>query len=138
MGADVTKVVEGIGLDPRIGREFLSPGIGFGGYCLPKDLRAFIHLAETQGVVFSLCKEVERINHRRIENFVKKVREALWILKGKPLGVLGLAFKPNTDDIREAPSIKIIETLLAKDARLQLYDPRAMANMKSLSPEEPG
>ncbi|MBI4464696.1 MAG: UDP-glucose/GDP-mannose dehydrogenase family protein [Acidobacteria bacterium] len=138
VGAQVTKVVEAIGLDPRIGPEFLSPGIGFGGYCLPKDLRAFIHLAETHGQDCSLLKEVERINLRRTEVFLKKIRHALWVLNGKTIGVLGLAFKPNTDDIREAPSIKIIEGLLAEGANVRLYDPRAMPNMQRLLPETEG
>ena len=138
VGADVMQVVEGIGLDPRIGPDFLRPGIGFGGYCLPKDLRAFIYLAETQGLDFSLLKEVERVNQRRVEVFLKKVHEALWVLNGKTVGVLGLAFKPNTDDIREAPSIKIIQGLLAEGAVLQLYDPRAMGNMQAIFPEKEG
>ncbi|OFW30821.1 MAG: hypothetical protein A3J28_04965 [Acidobacteria bacterium RIFCSPLOWO2_12_FULL_60_22] len=138
VGADVTKVVEGIGRDPRIGMDFLRPGIGFGGYCLPKDLRAFVRLAETHGVDFALLKEVERINQQRAELFLKKVRQALWVLSGKVIGVLGLAFKPNTDDIREAPSIQIVESLLAEGASLQLYDPRAMANMRQRFPEQEG
>ena len=138
VGADVMRVVEGIGLDPRIGPDFLRPGIGFGGYCLPKDLRAFIYLAEVQGLDFSLLKEVERVNQRRSEVFLKKVHQALWVLNGKTVGVLGLAFKPNTDDIREAPSIKIIQGLLAEGAVLQLYDPSAMRNMQAIFPEEGG
>ena len=138
VGADITKVVEGVGLDPRIGADFLRPGIGFGGYCLPKDLRSFIYLAETHRVDFSLLKEVERINQRRTEVFLKKVRQALWVTSGKTIGILGLAFKPNTDDIREAPSIRIIESLLAEGANLRLYDPRASSNMQQRFPEEAG
>jgi len=138
VGADVTNVVEGIGRDPRIGLDFLRPGIGFGGYCLPKDLRAFVRLAETHGVDFALLKEVERINQQRAEQFLKKVRQALWVLSGKTIGVLGLAFKPHTDDIREAPSIQIVESLLAEGASLQLYDPRAMPNMQQRFPEQEG
>ena len=138
VGADIGQVARGVGLDPRIGPEFLRAGIGFGGYCLPKDLRAFLHLAQEHGVDFSLLKEVERINERRVELFLKKVRKALWVLGGKTLGVLGLAFKPSTDDIREAPSIEIITRLLQEGASLRLHDPRAMPNMQQFYPEETG
>ncbi len=138
VGADVEKVAEGIGLDRRIGPEFLRAGIGFGGHCLPKDLRAFVHLAETHGVDFSLLREVERINRRRSEVFLQKVRLALRVLEGKTIGILGLAFKPDTDDIREAPSIPIIQALLAEGVRLQLYDPRAMHNMQTVFPAKTG
>jgi UDPglucose 6-dehydrogenase len=135
VGADVTRVAHGIGLDARIGPQFLRAGIGFGGYCLPKDLRAFIHLAEARGLDFALFKEVERINRKRIDVFVDKVRQALWVLNGKTLGVLGLAYKPGTDDIREAPSLKILERLLAEGARVRLHDPQAMENAKRVLPE---
>ena len=135
VGADVTKVACGIGMDPRIGPQFLNAGIGFGGYCFPKDLRAFIHLAEEYGLDFSLLKEVENINLRRIDIFVKKVRQALWVLQDKTIAVLGLAFKPDTDDIREAPGLKIVKALLAEGARLRLHDPRAIPAAKSVLPE---
>jgi UDPglucose 6-dehydrogenase len=138
VGADVTKIAKGMGMDPRIGPDFLRPGIGFGGYCLPKDLRAVTYLAEEHGVDFSLLKHVERINQLRIPSFLRKVRRALWVLRGKTLAILGLAFKPGTDDIREAPSIKIIKALLEEGAILRLYDPQAMSNMQSLFPEEGG
>jgi UDPglucose 6-dehydrogenase len=131
VGADVTKVAAGIGLDPRIGPQFLNAGIGFGGYCFPKDLRAFIHLADEYALDFYLLKEVEAINERRIEVFLKKVREALWVLQGKTIAVLGLAFKPGTDDIREAPSLKIVKALLAEGATLRLHDPKATENAKA-------
>lgn len=136
--ADVTQVARGIGLDPRIGPEFLRAGVGYGGYCLPKDLRAFLHLAEEHRVDFSLLKEVERINQQRVPHLLKKVREALWVLQQKKIGLLGLAFKPGTDDIREAPSIEIIEGLLQEGAQLQLWDPQAMPNMQRRFPEEKG
>ena len=136
-GADVAKVAEGIGLDPRIGPHFLQAGIGFGGYCLPKDLKAFIRIAEEHKVDFSLLKEVERINEERLDRFIRKVRQALWVLKDKVLAIWGLAFKPNTDDIREAPSIKIVQRLLDEGACLRLYDPAAMDNFRRLFPEEP-
>lgn len=138
VGADIETVAEGIGLDRRIGPDFLRAGIGFGGYCLPKDLRAFVHLAETRGVDFSLLREVEGINQRREEVFLQKVRRALGVLQGKTLGILGLAFKPDTDDIREAPSIPIIQALLAEGVSVQLYDPRAMPNMQTVFPAEAG
>ncbi|MBI4463808.1 MAG: UDP-glucose/GDP-mannose dehydrogenase family protein [Acidobacteria bacterium] len=136
VGADVTQVAHGIGLDPRIGGNFLRAGIGFGGYCLPKDLRAFLHLATEHGVDFSLLEEVERINQRRIDLLLKKVRKALWVLEGKTLGILGLAFKPGTDDIREAPSTHIIPRLLQEGAALQMHDPQAMPNMQHFFPQE--
>ena len=130
VGADVSKVASGIGMDPRIGRQFLNAGIGFGGYCFPKDLRAFIHLAEEYGVDFSLLKEVESVNVRRIDVFLKKVRQALWVLQDKTIAVFGLAFKPHTDDTREAPGMKIIKALLDEGARVRLHDPKAMPLMK--------
>jgi UDPglucose 6-dehydrogenase len=136
-GADVVKVAEGIGLDPRIGKHFLQAGVGYGGYCLPKDLKAFIHIAEEHNVDFSLLKEVERINEARVDRFVRKVQKALWVLKDKTLAVWGLSFKPNTDDIREAPSLKIIRRLLDEGANLQLYDPAAMDNVRQVFPEDP-
>jgi len=134
VGADVTAVARGIGLDQRIGPQFLDAGIGYGGYCFPKDVRAFIYLAEEHGVDFSLLQEVERINHRRVEVFVHKVHQALWNLRGKTLGVLGLAFKAGTDDIREAVSLKIIQALRDEGSILRLYDPQAMANTQTVFP----
>ena len=138
VGADVTAVARGIGLDSRIGPQFLEAGIGYGGYCFPKDLRAFIRLAEEHNVDFSLLGEVERINQRRVDVFVRKVREALWVLRGKMIGILGLAFKPDTDDIREAVSLKIVKALLDEGSTLQLYDPQAMPNTRGVFPETPG
>jgi len=138
IAANVTKVAQGIGMDPRVGTAFLQAGIGFGGYCFPKDLRAFIHLADSYGVDFSLLKEVEAINRRRAELFVKKVRQALWVLQDKVIGVLGLAFKPGTDDIRESPSVRIIRALLDEGTKLQLYDPRAMPNAQRVLPPQEG
>jgi UDPglucose 6-dehydrogenase len=134
VGADVSAVARGIGLDARIGPQFLDAGIGYGGYCFPKDLRAFIYLAEEHGVDFSLLQEVEHINQRRVEVFVRKVRQALWTLPGKTLGILGLAFKPGTDDIREAVSLKIIQALLDEGSVLRLYDPQAMPNAQRVLP----
>ena len=138
VGADVVNVAKGIGLDPRIGTGFLSAGIGFGGYCFPKDLRAFMHLGEEHGADCALLKEVERINLRRTDIFLKKVRKALWVPQGKTIAVLGLAFKPRTDDIREAPALKIIKALLKEGASVRVYDPEAMPNARHVLPEEPG
>lgn len=135
VGGDVTMVSLGLGLDPRIGPDFLSAGVGFGGYCFPKDLRAFIHLAEKQGVNSSLLREVERINRERADRFLDKIRKALWIVQDKTIGVWGLSFKPDTDDIREAPSARIVEALLEDGARLRLYDPQATAQMRRRFPE---
>jgi len=134
VGADVTAVARGIGLDSRIGPQFLDAGIGYGGYCFPKDLRAFMYLAEEHGVDFSLLQEVEHINQRRVDLFIRKVHQALWTLRGKTLGVLGLAFKAGTDDIREAVSLKIIQALLEEGSSLRLYDPEAMPNTERVFP----
>lgn len=134
IGADVVEIARGIGLDPRIGPHFLQAGIGFGGYCLPKDLRAFIRVAREHNVDFSLLDEVERINQARPERFLAKVRQALWVLKDKTLAVWGLAFKPGTDDIREAPSIPIVHRLLQDGAVLRLYDPAALPNVCRVVP----
>ena len=126
VGADVSQVALGMGLDPRIGTEFLNAGIGFGGYCFPKDLRAFMHLGREHGVQCGLLKEVENINLGRVEMFVKKVRQTVWVLQGKQMGVLGLAFKGGTDDIRESPALRIVKALLEEGARLRVHDPQAM------------
>jgi UDPglucose 6-dehydrogenase len=138
IGADVTQVAKGIGMDPRIGSGFLQAGIGFGGYCFPKDLRAFIYLAEEYGVDFSLLKQVEAINDRRVELFVKKVRKALWVLHDKTIGVLGLSFKAGTDDTRESPSLRIVEALRNEGAGLRLHDPKAMPLLRKVFPESEG
>jgi UDPglucose 6-dehydrogenase len=126
VGADVTEVAYGMGLDPRIGPAFLSPGIGFGGFCFPKDVQAFIRIAEKSGCDFSLLKEVEKINQRRVDHFVEQVRKELWVLRGKKIAVWGLAFKPNTDDVRFAPALSIIRLLQAEGALIRAYDPEAM------------
>src|SRR6202162_2625016 len=123
VGADVTKVAQGMGLDPRIGPAFLTPGIGFGGFCFPKDVQAFIRIAEKSGCDFSLLKEVEKINQQRVGLFVEKVRKELWVVRGKKIAVWGLAFKPNTDDVRFAPSITLVKALLTEGAAVRAYDP---------------
>jgi UDPglucose 6-dehydrogenase len=134
VGADVTQVAQGMGLDPRIGSAFLSPGIGFGGFCFPKDLQAFIRIAEKSGCDFSLLKEVEKINQQRVELFIEKVRKELWVVRGKKIALWGLAFKPNTDDVRFAPSIGLVKSLLDEGADVRAYDPEAMEKAKSVIP----
>jgi len=135
VGADVTKVAEGMGLDPRIGPAFLNPGIGFGGFCFPKDVQAFIRIAEKSGCDFSLLKEVEKINQDRVHYFVEKIRKELWVVRGKKIAMWGLAFKPNTDDVRFAPSIELAKALLVEGAVVRAYDPQAMAKAKTVIPE---
>jgi UDPglucose 6-dehydrogenase len=135
LGADIGEVVRAMGMDPRIGPSFLSAGLGFGGFCLPKDLQAFVHLAERSGVDFSLLREVEKINKLRIDTFYQKLRNALWVVRGKRLGVLGLAFKPNTDDVRFAPAIDLVNRLLVEGAIIRAYDPEAMERSRAILPD---
>src|SRR5437773_6469084 len=134
IGAGLKEVTRAMGLDPRIGPRFLAAGLGFGGFCLPKDVQAFIRLAERAGVDFSMLKEAERVNKRRIDVFLEKIRQALWVLKDKQVGVLGLAFKANTDDIRFAPSLEIIRRLLAEGAQVRAYDQEAMDRTSAILP----
>lgn len=133
--ADVNLVAKGMGLDARIGSRFLQAGLGYGGSCFPKDVRALIKIGEDLGVNLDLLKEVDKINTERVKAFVAKVKKALWILKDKKIAILGLAFKPETDDIRNAPSIPLIRALLEEEAMLSLYDPKAADNMKTVFPE---
>lgn len=133
--ADVSLVAKGMGLDARIGSRFLQAGLGYGGSCFPKDVRALIKIGEDLGVDLDLLKEVDKINTERVKAFVAKVKRALWILKDKKIAILGLAFKPETDDIRNAPSIPLIRALLEEEAILSLYDPKAADNMKTIFPE---
>ncbi len=137
-GADIKLVADGMGYDKRIGRDFLHAGIGYGGSCFPKDVKAFIRIAQDYGLDFGLLREVDRINQERPIRFVEKVKRVLWSVKDKKLAVWGLAFKPNTDDIREAPSIKIVDMLLREGAKLSLYDPKAMDNFKLFFSEGKG
>jgi UDPglucose 6-dehydrogenase len=134
MGADVEEVIHAMGLDPRIGPSFLRPGLGFGGFCLPKDIQAFIRLGGKAGVDVSLLRDAELINKRRIDQFVAKAINSLWTLKSKCIGVLGLAFKPNTDDIRFAPAMELISRLLQEQVRVKVYDPQGMEKTKALYP----
>ncbi len=135
--ADVELVAKGMGLDPRIGKRFLRAGLGYGGSCFPKDVRALIKIGEDLGADLSLLKEVDRINTDRIQSFLGKIKKALWIVKDKKIAVLGLAFKPETDDTRNAPSINLIKELQSQEALLRLYDPKAMDNMRIHFPEDP-
>jgi len=126
VGADVQQVREGMGSDRRIGPNFLNAGIGYGGSCFPKDLKAFRAVARERGYEFRLLDEVMRINEEQREHFLKKVRNALWTLRGKRLAVLGLAFKGGTDDIRESPAIALVEMLVQEGCQISAYDPAAM------------
>jgi UDPglucose 6-dehydrogenase len=135
--ADVDLVAKGMGLDSRIGSRFLRAGLGYGGSCFPKDVRALIKIGEDLGVNLNLLKEVDRINTDRVDAFVEKIKKALWILKDKKIAVLGLSFKPETDDIRNAPSIPLVEALLDEEAMVCLYDPQAADNMKQIFPDNP-
>ena len=135
VGADVTKVALGMGMDPRIGSAFLSPGIGFGGFCFPKDVQAFVRIAEKSGCDFNLLREVEKVNKRRVEHFVEKVRKELWVIRGRKIAVWGLAFKPNTDDVRFAPSLEIVRALVHEGAIVKAYDPQATEKARAVVPE---
>jgi len=132
VGADVEQVARGMGLDPRIGSAFLRAGAGYGGFCFPKDLEAFIRIAEKLGYDFKLLKATKEINEGQPLILLDKIRSALWNLKGKTIGILGLAFKPDTDDLRFAPSLGIIKTLLASGAKIKAFDPQAMTGAKKL------
>jgi UDPglucose 6-dehydrogenase len=132
--ANVEQVARGIGLDSRIGPKFLRPGIGYGGSCFPKDVAAFRSVAEQMGVDFNLLSEVEKINVNQKKRFLGKVRSALWTLRGKRLAVLGLAFKGETDDIRESPAIDLVEMLLAEGCSVVAYDPAAMKRAETELP----
>jgi UDPglucose 6-dehydrogenase len=125
-GANIQEVANGMGMDARIGRRFLDAGLGFGGSCFPKDLSAFIKISEQLGYDFSLLKEVQRINAGQMERFFRKITETLWVLKDKKIGVLGLAFKQNTDDVRLSPAIDLCHRLLKEGAILRVHDPKAM------------
>src|SRR5580704_13216432 len=132
VGADVNQVVHGVGTDARIGPRFLNPGIGYGGSCFPKDVMAFRAVARESGYDFRLLDEVMAINEDQRQRFLRKVRSALWTLRGKHLGVLGLAFKGGTDDIRESPAVFLVQALLQEGCRITAYDPAAMERTQEL------
>ncbi len=131
-GANVQEVAAGMGLDERIGRRFLNAGIGFGGSCFPKDLSAFIKITEQIGYDFRLLKEVQRINAEQMDRFIKKITDTLWVLKDKKVGVLGLAFKQNTDDVRMSPAIELCQRLQKEGAVLRVHDPKAMDKARAI------
>ena len=135
IGANVEEVTHAMGMDPRIGSQFLQAGLGFGGFCFPKDLQAFVHLAATVGVDFDILKAAERVNKQRIDRFLEKVSKALWVVKGKRIAVLGLAFKANTDDIRFAPALEVVKRLLDEGAQVHATDPEAIAKTKKIFPQ---
>jgi UDPglucose 6-dehydrogenase len=135
IGADVEEVTYAMGLDPRIGAPFLKAGLGFGGFCFPKDIQAFIHLAGSAGVDFDILKAAERVNRERVERFLKKVHGALGSVRGKKIAVLGLAFKANTDDTRFAPALEVLRHLLAEGADVRASDPHAISRTKSQFPQ---
>jgi len=134
-GANVERVADGMGADKRIGRDFLNAGVGYGGSCFPKDISAFIRISRELGYEFRLLEEVEEINRNQKERFLKKIREALWVLRQKKIGVLGLAFKGNTDDVRSSVAIGIVQQLIAEGAEIRAYDPKAMDKARALVPE---
>ncbi len=135
VGADIKKVAEGLGLDKRIGKNFLNAGCGFGGFCLPKDLEAFYWISNKFGYNFELLQVVKKINEDQKKSIIKKVEEAIWIIREKTIGVLGLSFKPNTDDIRFSPAIDIIKMLQEQGAKIKVYDPQAMEKTKEVLKE---
>ena len=131
-GANIQEVAMGMGMDDRIGRRFLNASLGFGGSCFPKDLSAFIKIAETVGYDFGLLKEVQKINTAQMDRFIKKILDTLWVLKDKKIGVLGLAFKQNTDDVRTSPAIDLCQRLQKEGASLRVHDPKAMDKAKEI------
>ena len=135
IGANVEEVTHAMGLDPRIGGQFLKAGLGYGGFCLPKDVQAFIHLSASVGVDFDILKATESVNKQRIDRYFEKIRQALWVVKGKRVAVLGLAFKANTDDIRFAPALEVLRRLLEEGAVVHATDPEGMPRTKALFPQ---
>src|ERR671935_3159097 len=136
-GADVEKVADGIGMDRRIGRNFLNAGIGYGGSCFPKDIAAFITISEKLGVPFSLLKEVQRINAAQKERFLKSIRDTLWVLREKKIAVWGLTFKPDTDDIRSSVAIELVADMLREGAHVSVYDPKGMERAREVAEIKP-
>ncbi len=135
IGANVEEVTHAMGLDARIGGQFLKAGLGYGGFCFPKDVQAFIHLSASVGVDFDILKATERVNKQRIDRYFEKIRQALWVVKGKRVAVLGLAFKPNTDDIRFAPALEVVKRLLDEGAVVHATDPQGMPRTKAQFPQ---
>ncbi len=134
--ADVEQVAQGMGLDTRIGPKFLRAGVGYGGSCFPKDVDAFIQIADHLGYNFELLKEVQRVNKTQREHVMQKIQRELWVIQDKVVAVLGLAFKPGTDDVRESPSLYFVPQLSEARAKLRLWDPVAEERFKELFPSE--
>lgn len=132
VGADIREVAQGLGLDNRIGRYFLHAGIGYGGSCFPKDIEAFITIADKLGYDFQILKAVRNTNDEQKKYVLRKIKDSLWIIKDKTIAVLGLAFKPNTDDLRNSSSIDLINALAQEGARIKVYDPKAMEKAKKV------
>jgi UDPglucose 6-dehydrogenase len=130
MGANIDEVAKGMGFDPRIGSKFLHPGIGYGGSCLPKDVSSLIHASNERGYAAPLVSAVHAINYGLVDRALKKLEHAAGEVNGKTIGLLGLAFKPNTDDLREAPSLRLVHELLKAGARVRVFDPVAMDNFR--------
>lgn len=135
IGGDVQQVMQALGLDRRIGPEFLNAGLGFGGPRLPRDIRALCRLADRIGIDFGMLEEAERINQQRIDRFLAKTQRALWVIKDKRIGFLGLAAKPDTDDIRSSPAIELLRRLMAEGAQVRAYDPRTLAKAQAECPQ---
>lgn len=135
IGANVEEVTHAMGLDTRIGTQFLKAGLGFGGFCFPKDVQAFIYLSASVGVDFDILKAAERVNKECIDRYLEKVHKALWVVKGKRVAVLGLAFKANTDDVRFSPALEVVKRLLAEGAVVHATDPEAISRAKTLYPQ---
>ena len=133
-GADIKQVAHGMGLDKRIGSHFLQAGVGYGGSCFPKDVDAFVRMGDELGYSLGLLKEVQRINASQKEHLIRKLQQELWVIEDKTVAVLGLAFKPGTDDIRESPSLYFVPQLLERKARLRLWDPVAREKFSPLFP----
>jgi UDPglucose 6-dehydrogenase len=131
-GADIKKVAEGIGADKRIGPSFLNAGLGYGGSCFPKDIAAFIAISEQIGEPFHLLREVQRINQRQRERFLKRLRDTLWVLKEKRIAVWGLTFKPDTDDVRSSVAFDLVNDLIREGAHVTAYDPKGNSKVQEL------
>jgi UDPglucose 6-dehydrogenase len=134
-GADVEQVAHGMGLDKRIGPRFLNAGVGYGGSCFPKDVDAFVHLSDQLGYNFELLKEVQRVNQAQREHLMQKIKHELWVIQDKKVAILGLAFKPGTDDLRQAPSLYFVPQLIEAGANVRLWDPIAADNFKKEHPD---
>ena len=135
IGGDVQQVTRALGLDRRIGSQFLNAGLGFGGPRLPRDIRALCRLADRVGIDFGMLEEAERINQQRIDHFVARMQQALWVIKDKHIGFLGLAAKPDTDDIRSSPAIELLRRLITEGAQVRAYDPQALARAEAEYPQ---